>query len=1321
MHALKLALGFYIHCHGYPQPSVYKRSTRHTWYARTLKRIQTNMTDATAVCYFKLLHSLRPTCQRRQRRYYSSCHRRSNQLTRLVCGLTVLSATSTEYPTTAQRTRFDTDSKLIYVDSGATASITNDLADCLTTPVPILRRINGIGGTVNAQVYKSTIGWTFEDDDGTKHLFRLPNSFYIPKATNRVMSPQHWAQTAKDNSPRPRGTCARIYDNCLVLRWSHRRFTRTIPLNIKGTNIAELYTAPNYNKFSAFCQSAGLSDDIDADDQPVLAMPAHLIEDEDDFVGDPSPAFDVEEEQSDQYFPTRDSPLQTTFKLDGPTVNLPTVIPDEEDKVKLSDVSLLLRYHHRMGHAPMSKLQEMARQGILPSSLAKCPVPLCTACAYGKATRRPWRVKGRQQHTKTITHPGQCISVDQLISPTPGYIAQLRGIPTKKRYQAATIFVDQYSGAGFVYCQKTTSALETIEAKERFESWAAAQGVSILHYHADNGIFADNQFRKAVTEAKQTLSFCGVNAHFQNGFAERRIRELQGTARTMLIHASRRWPRTIDAHLWPYAIRYASDVFNHSPMKKHHGQTPTERFSGSKVTFNIRHAHTFGCPVYVLDNRLQQEKRINKWTERSRVGIFLGYSPQHARTVSLILSLSSGLTLPQFHTIFDDTFSTIRASFGESPPHSSWQYKAGFAKKILPVDKLKSHTPPSQRETEFIDPEPTTTPESSLQEREPVIEDPDVERPPDDGRRRSARKSVQTERYLQYMEDRQLSFVAYEAIAYLETDPTGNFHPLQYFQASADPDTIYWHEAMAAQDKKQFLDAAKKEVEDHTKNKLWEVVHKRKVPQGALIAPGVWAMKRKRRIATREVYKWKARLAYDGSKQTKNVNYWDTYAPVISWPIVRYLLTLIITQGWAVKQVDFVLAYTQADAETDMYMKPPKGFEFNQGDAGDYVLKIKKNYYGQRQAGRVWNRHLTTKLLEAGFTQSAHDECLFYHGRAIYALYTDDSLLAGPDETELESILLRMKEVGLKITHEDGIEDFLGVKVDRRPDGTIELTQPQLIDSILQDLRLDQNDTTVKKTPSMISLVLGRHLEAEPFDHHFHYRSVVGKLNYLEKSTRPDLAYASHQCARFAQDPRIPHGKALKWIGRYLRATRHKGLTLRPDTTKGFDAYADADFAGNFIKGQAPTDVDTARSRTGFVIFYAGCPIYWRSILQTEIALSTTEAEIIALSTALKTAIPLMEITKEMKSFGYNVLSTVPIVHCKLFEDNSGAIEIATNKKVRPRTRYMNVKWFHFRHYYEQGAISILPCSSEQMTADFLTKPLDLASFERHRRSVNGW
>ena len=100
-----------------------------------------------------------------------------------------------------------------------------------------------------------------------------------------------------------------------------------------------------------------------------------------------------------------------------------------------------------------------------------------------------------------------------------------------------TMFVDHYSRLIYVYLQKTMMVDETVLAKEAFEWYAASHGVTVLHYHANNGRFADNEFRQSIDKTRgQTQTFCDVNAHFQNGVATRRIRELQDHARTMLIH-----------------------------------------------------------------------------------------------------------------------------------------------------------------------------------------------------------------------------------------------------------------------------------------------------------------------------------------------------------------------------------------------------------------------------------------------------------------------------------------------------------------------------------------------------------------------------------------------------------------------------------------------------------------------------------------------------------------------------------------------------------------------------------------------------------------
>jgi hypothetical protein len=126
------------------------------------------------------------------------------------------------------------------------------------------------------------------------------------------------------------------------------------------------------------------------------------------------------------------------------------------------------------------------------------------------------------------------------------------------------------------------------------------------------------------------------------------------------------------------------------------------------------------------------------------------------------------------------------------------------------------------------------------------------------------------------------------------------------------------------------------------------------------------------------------------------------------------------------------------------------------------------------------------------------------------------------------------------------------------------------------------------------------------FEGSFDYRSVIGKLNYPERATRPAISYIMHQCASFTDDPKVEHGKAFRWLARYLASTRDKGIILRPDDTKDLEVLCDTDFAGNWGKDEAATDHDTARSRYGYVVNYGGCPIVWKSQWQGKISLSST-------------------------------------------------------------------------------------------------------------------
>lgn len=128
----------------------------------------------------------------------------------------------------------------------------------------------------------------------------------------------------------------------------------------------------------------------------------------------------------------------------------------------------------------------------------------------------------------------------------PGFIGQIKGIPTVAQYRVATVYVDQFSDLTFVYMQQTTNAAETLQGKKQFEIFARSYGVEVKGYHADNGRFIENLW-VADTQAKnQAMSYSGVGAHHQNGRAEKKIRDIQDLARSSLIYAISKWPEAID-------------------------------------------------------------------------------------------------------------------------------------------------------------------------------------------------------------------------------------------------------------------------------------------------------------------------------------------------------------------------------------------------------------------------------------------------------------------------------------------------------------------------------------------------------------------------------------------------------------------------------------------------------------------------------------------------------------------------------------------------------------------------------------------------------
>lgn len=1320
------------------------------------------------------LSSRRRRYTRNHHRTHTYCNRRKKASSIASQAINSMVACSSTTSTFRKPPTFDADSFQILYDPGASFCISNDKAQFIGPLKKVRTMAKGIGNAMCTHV--GTVRWNWDDDHGVSHSFDIPNTFYCPASPFCLLSPQHLARERNDHSPYSNGTGGgEVHHNQTSLFWDQRRYQRTIPITSETSNVGFITSSPGFKTSASLLTVCCVT----LPPEPVC-LPATLIPDDDSTTGNDGdsiphsqPASTSSEAAELFRLPQdlhRPSPVQgrsptipLTFMNEGDEgitipqqTEIPVLIEDEE--LELEDASQeMLRLHYKFNHVSCQKLQKMAANGDLPKRLATCRLPKCTACLYAKSTKLPWRGKSPANRGKlrTATQPCEVVSVDQIESSVPGLIAQLRGFITKQRYQVVTVFTDHFTNLSYVHVQRSTSVPDTLAAKQAFELFAKSYGHTVGHYHFDNGAFAFPSFRKACEVAGQTFTYSAVNAHFQNGKSEKRNRDLQDAARTMLVHANHRWPEAINANLWPYAIRMANFIHQVTPDKS--GVSPLDRFTQSEVKTNLKHLHHFGCPAYV--HSVEDGKKGSKWSERARCGIYLGPSPHHARNVSLVLSLETGLVSPQFHVVHDDLFETVRKGkaftkslAGFMPQKSNWQSKCYFTKesKPNPIKKSEGVPPPSQgtkltlstpsREPSFIPTnispsEPPSIHPPAAQEPSsgdnpaqtdhpvPPSGPPTVLQPSSGVQTRSGRTVNPPVRFQDYV----ITMPAIEGEVLHPQDPDWDIeHRLSdpiAFAASSDPDTLYLHEAMREEDWPKFQDSMLEEIRAHEENGHWELLPASDVPEGTKILGAVWSMKRKRRIATREVYKHKSRITVDGSQQVQDENFWDTYSPVVSWFSIRTFLIISLIRGWHRRQIDFILAYPQADVECDMYMEIPRGFEY-QGSRKSHVLKLIKNLYGSRQGGLVWNRFIHQGLMERGYNQSQIDKCVYFKGSTVFLLYVDDGIFMGPDSEEITALIASLKGDELyntkyNITDEGDVDDYLGVKFSVREDGRIELTQPHLIQSILDDLGLKE-ESTKKETPGRATIILDKDEEGEDFAEGWKYRTVIGKLNFLEKSSRPDITTQVHQCARFSSCPKKSHGEAVKHIGRYLLATKERGIIFDPKDDS-FECWADASFCGEWQRHRATSDPSTARSRIGYVVKYGGCPLIWQSKLATEICLSTTECEYVSLSTALREVICIMQLLAEAAKMGIQDLKHLPTVHCKAFEDNSGALEMAKVPKMRPRTKFLNVKYHHFRDFVSRGLISLYAVPTELQQGDMFTKCLPKPLFVKFRQSIMGW
>jgi len=258
--------------------------------------------------------------------------------------------------------------------------------------------------------------------------------------------------------------------------------------------------------------------------------------------------------------------------------------------------------------------------------------------------------------------------------------------------------------------------------------------------------------------------------------------------------------------------------------------------------------------------------------------------------------------------------------------------------------------------------------------------------------------------------------------------------------------------------------------------------------------------------------------------------------------------------------------------------------------------------------------------------------------------------------------------------------------------------------------------TTTASTPP-----LGTNGDSPPFAEAWKYAAAVGMLLYLASNTRPDIQFAVHQVDRFSHSPRHSHAQAVKRIARYLLGSKDKGIIFQPDMDAGLDCFVDADFAG--LYGQEDDqDPVSVKFRTGFVLTLVGCPVIWSSKLQGEITLSSTAAEYVAFSMAMRELLPMRELMKELGDKLHFDFAQGSLIRSTVFEDNQGCLSMVNTPKMSSRNKYLALKYHFFRsHIGKDKGIETQWIESKNQKADIFTKGLPKETHKAIRNLLMGW
>lgn len=693
-------------------------------------------------------------------------------------------------------------------------------------------------------------------------------------------------------------------------------------------------------------------------------------------------------------------------------------------------------------------------------------------------------------------------------------------------------------------------------------------------------------------------------------------------------------------NLWAEAVHTAVYILNRAPAAGiDNNTTPYEIWTGRKP--NLNHLRVFGSPVMV---HVPKERR-KKWDKKAKKMFLVGYS-ENIKGYRLYDPVARDVITARDVVVMEniDDSSATTITIDESRP---------------PVEAEEEHvsvseewdTSNSQMDRTFIPNDSSNDTDDSYSD---TLSPEDLDLLPTQCDTNLPEKRVRRK-------------PDYYNVASMCVEIAG--------------EELTTSDVLNSSEKEQWQCAIREELKSFSDNDTWELVDR---PKDKTVVKAKWVFKKK--LNSDGEVRYRARLVAKGFTQKKGIDFDETFSPVLRYSTFRLLLALSVQLDLKMNHLDVPTAFLNGFLKETVYMEVPECSEFS--DCNNKVLRLKRAIYGLKQSARAWYIRVEDCLLKLGYKKSDYEPCLFIkcdkNTKVYIALFVDDFFVFYNCQNTYKELINKLIEK-FKIKDLGQMKQCLGMNINVQKD-CITVDQKQYIETILK--RFNMSECAPCDTPMEVNLKLEKDVNNNP-DKKYPYQQLVGSLMYLSVLTRPDITFSVSFLSQYNNCFNESHWKHLKRLLKYLKRTKEYGLVYRK-TKVNMHGFVDADWASCSLD---------RRSYTGFCFLMSNSVVSYESKKQKTVALSSTEAEYMALSDCCKEGIYLVNLLSELVQYG-----NMPLC---LYSDNQSSIKLACNSLFHnKRTKHIDIRHHYVRECVLENKVKIEYVSTNDMPADILTKSL---------------